>query len=203
MSPAAWKITRTLQENRAVFDEVYFLPRVLVDVAGRNLANLFWDGSIPRRSASPMGISALTAYRGDLVLAEAAERPQIPMVLSSSFLTQFEDVIEAAPPLDIGTIMHAYLLQTEQQRCFCLMLVSSSCERQAFECERTGSIKTWVAAPRGHFISVRFPCRKPSMSTFWRGTAVPFSSWASLIRHNENTARQLTRAFQRHRIGKI
>jgi hypothetical protein len=36
-----------------------------------------------------------------------------PMVLSSSFLTQLGVVIEAIPPLDIGTIMHAYLLQTE------------------------------------------------------------------------------------------
>ena len=43
-----------------------------------------------------MGISALTAYRGDLVLARAAARANIPMVLSGSSLIPLEEVAAQA-----------------------------------------------------------------------------------------------------------
>jgi L-lactate dehydrogenase (cytochrome) len=43
-----------------------------------------------------MGISAMTAYRGDLVLARAAARANIPMVLSGSSLIALEDVAKEA-----------------------------------------------------------------------------------------------------------
>ena len=46
---------------------------------------------------APMGIAALSAYRGDLVLAQAAAAANIPMVLSGSSLIRLEDVRAAAP----------------------------------------------------------------------------------------------------------
>jgi L-lactate dehydrogenase (cytochrome) len=44
-----------------------------------------------------MGISALMAYRGDLVLATAAAETGIPMVMSGSSLIRLEEVAKAAP----------------------------------------------------------------------------------------------------------
>ena len=52
-----------------------------------------------------MGISALVAYRGDLVLAGAAARANIPMVMSGSSLIPLEEVAQAAP----GAWFQAYL----------------------------------------------------------------------------------------------
>jgi L-lactate dehydrogenase (cytochrome) len=63
-----------------------------------------------RQYASPFGIahmriSALSAYRGDLVLARAAAAHGVPMVMSGSSLIPLEDVIAAAP----DTWFQAYL----------------------------------------------------------------------------------------------
>ncbi len=44
-----------------------------------------------------MGIAAMTAYRGDLVLARCAAAANIPMVLSGSSLIRLEDVAAEAP----------------------------------------------------------------------------------------------------------
>lgn len=44
-----------------------------------------------------MGISALMAYRGDPVLAEAAENAGIPIIMSGSALIRLEDVAAASP----------------------------------------------------------------------------------------------------------
>ncbi|MBB4000731.1 L-lactate dehydrogenase (cytochrome) [Aureimonas pseudogalii] len=44
-----------------------------------------------------MGISALMAYRGDIVLARAAEAAGIPMIMSGSSLIPLEEIAAAAP----------------------------------------------------------------------------------------------------------
>jgi len=44
-----------------------------------------------------MGLSALSAYRGDIVQAQAACAAGIPMILSGTSLIRLEDVIAAAP----------------------------------------------------------------------------------------------------------
>ena len=45
----------------------------------------------------PLGGAAFVAYRGDLVLAEAARRMGVPMILSASALISLEDVIARNP----------------------------------------------------------------------------------------------------------
>jgi L-lactate dehydrogenase (cytochrome) len=86
------------RDNRQAFDEIRFVPRVLNNVAGRSQkTSLFgreWNAPF---GIAPMGVSALTAYRGDLVLAESADRAGIPMIMSGSSLTRLEDVARAAP----------------------------------------------------------------------------------------------------------
>jgi L-lactate dehydrogenase (cytochrome) len=44
-----------------------------------------------------MGISALSAYRGDLVLARAAREANIPMIMSGSSLIRLEEVVKENP----------------------------------------------------------------------------------------------------------
>ncbi|WP_322098956.1 alpha-hydroxy acid oxidase [Fodinicurvata fenggangensis] len=93
-------------DNRAVFKEYGFVPRVLTDVSKRSqAATLFGKTYAAPFGIAPMGISALMAYRGDLVLARAAAEASIPMIMSGSSLTRLEEVAEAAPE----TWFQAYL----------------------------------------------------------------------------------------------
>jgi L-lactate dehydrogenase (cytochrome) len=96
----------SLHDNRAVFSELGFVPRILTDVSKRSQATtLFGHSYAAPFGVAPMGISALVAYRGDLVLARAAAQANIPMVMSGSSLIRLEDVAKAAP----GSWFQAYL----------------------------------------------------------------------------------------------
>ena len=44
-----------------------------------------------------MGLSALSAYRGDIVLASAAARANVPMIMSGSSLIRLEEVVKVNP----------------------------------------------------------------------------------------------------------
>ncbi|MBK7472580.1 MAG: alpha-hydroxy-acid oxidizing protein, partial [Betaproteobacteria bacterium] len=83
----------TLHDNRRAFDEFGFVPRVLIDVSKRSQqTSLFGRTYAAPFGIAPIGISALYAYRGDIVLAKAAKAANIPMILSSSSLIRMEDV---------------------------------------------------------------------------------------------------------------
>jgi L-lactate dehydrogenase (cytochrome) len=83
----------SLKDNRAAFAELGFLPRMLVDVSKRSQqTTLFGSTYATPFGISPLGISALYAYRGDIVLAAAAAAANIPMIMSSSSLIRLEDV---------------------------------------------------------------------------------------------------------------
>jgi L-lactate dehydrogenase (cytochrome) len=84
----------SMRDNRAVFREYAFVPRVLVGVAQRSQATALLGHTYASPfGIAPMGIAAMTAYRGDLVLARAAAQANIPMVLSGSSLIPLEDVV--------------------------------------------------------------------------------------------------------------
>ncbi|GGB04550.1 alpha-hydroxy-acid oxidizing enzyme [Brucella endophytica] len=87
----------SLLSNRAAFQDYGFLPRVLTDVSARTTETiLFGKRYAAPFGIAPMGISALMAYRGDLVLAKAAAASGIPMVMSGSSLIPLEDVAALA-----------------------------------------------------------------------------------------------------------
>ncbi len=89
---AAWR------DNRSAFDEWGFVARTLVDVSKRSTAaTLFGQAYAQPFGIAPMGIAALSAYRGDLVLARAAARANIPMVMSGSSLIRLEEVARENP----------------------------------------------------------------------------------------------------------
>ena len=83
----------SLDDNRVAFSEWGFLPRMLVDVSKRSQqTTLFGRAYATPFGIAPIGISALYAYRGDLVLAAAADAANIAMVMSASSLIRMEDV---------------------------------------------------------------------------------------------------------------
>lgn len=88
----------SLRDNRSAFEGFGFVPRVLVDVSQRSPSTeLFGHTYSAPFGVAPMGISALSAYRGDLVLARAAGQANIPMVVSGSSLIRLEEVANENP----------------------------------------------------------------------------------------------------------
>ena len=101
-----------LDDNRQAFSELALVPRVLRNVAGRDQSvTLFGQRYASPFGIAPMGIAALSAYRGDIVLACAAAAAGIPAVQSGSSLIRLEDVMAAAP----GTWFQAYLPGTPER----------------------------------------------------------------------------------------
>nr|WP_163501523.1 alpha-hydroxy acid oxidase [Halomonas socia] len=84
---------KTYQANRSAFDDYRFVPRTFVNVASISLeTTLFGETHQAPFGIAPMGISAISAYRGDLVLAQAAKHAGIPMILSGASLIPMEEV---------------------------------------------------------------------------------------------------------------
>lgn len=82
-----------LRAARQAYADYALLPRMMVDTAARSArTDLFGKTYSAPFGIAPLGGSAVTAYRGDLVLAEAAGRADIPMILSASSLIRLEDV---------------------------------------------------------------------------------------------------------------
>ena len=89
---------QTLRANARAFERYEFVTRVLVNTAKRSTATtLFGREWAAPFGIAPMGICALSAYRGDLVLAQAAARENVPMVMSGSSLIRLEEIVQANP----------------------------------------------------------------------------------------------------------
>ena len=82
-----------LHGTREAYASYKLVPRMLRDVSERDQGVTL----LGRRYDTPFGIpplggAAFVAYRGDLVLAEAAQRQSLPMIVSGSALISLEDV---------------------------------------------------------------------------------------------------------------
>lgn len=88
----------SLRANAAAFDRYEFVPRMLVGTSARSTATtLFGKRWSAPFGMAPMGLCALSAYRGDLVLTQAAARENVPMIMSGSSLIRLEEVVQANP----------------------------------------------------------------------------------------------------------
>jgi L-lactate dehydrogenase (cytochrome) len=88
----------SLHMNADAFRSISLVPRVLRNTSARSTrTTLFGQEWNAPFGIAPMGISALMAYRGDLVLAEAARDAGIPMIMSGSSLIRLEEIVETAP----------------------------------------------------------------------------------------------------------
>ncbi|MPZ47535.1 MAG: alpha-hydroxy-acid oxidizing protein [Betaproteobacteria bacterium] len=86
----------SLRANRAAFDEIAFVPKMLVDTSMRALTTtLFGQTYAAPFGLAPMGGSSLAAYQGDIVLARSAAEANIPMITSGASLTALEKVKQA------------------------------------------------------------------------------------------------------------
>jgi L-lactate dehydrogenase (cytochrome) len=89
---------QSLHANARSFERHEFVTRVLVDMSRRTTATTLLG---TRYSApfgiAPMGICALSAYRGDLVLTQAAAAENVPMIMSGSSLIRLEEIAAANP----------------------------------------------------------------------------------------------------------
>ncbi len=94
----AAETNQSFRANRASFQAWEMVPRVLVDITPRDMGvELFGRRWATPFGVAPMGLAALSAYRGDLVIARAARRGNIPFVLSGSSLIRLEEVIAVNP----------------------------------------------------------------------------------------------------------
>lgn len=95
-----------LLDNAAAFRELKFIPRTMIDVRPRSLAtDLFGVAYAAPFGIAPMGLAALMAYRGDIVLARAARTAGIPFAMSATSLIRLEDVAPHNP----GAWFQAYI----------------------------------------------------------------------------------------------
>lgn len=103
---------RSIAMNRAAFDRHALLSRVLIDISAASTeVELFGQSFAAPIGVAPMGLAALSAYRGDLALARAAKARNVPMIMSGSSLIRLEEVISEIP----DTWFQAYLPGDQSQ----------------------------------------------------------------------------------------
>src|SRR6185295_13324885 len=74
-----------------------FVPRFLTDVSHRSLeTTLFGRRFAVPFGAAPMGICAMTGYRGDIAIARGAAAENALMIFSGSSLIRLEEVYDSA-----------------------------------------------------------------------------------------------------------
>jgi L-lactate dehydrogenase (cytochrome) len=162
-------------DNRAVFDEYAFVTRVLRDVSQRSQAvELFGERYASPFGIAPMGITALSTYRGDLVLARAAAEAGIPAIMSATSLIPMEEVSRACP----GTWFQAYL-PGDQVRIDALI---DRVARAGFK-TLVITVDIPISANRENNVRTGFstPLR-PSLRLAWDGMVRPGWVWNTFLR---------------------
>lgn len=156
----------SIMANRAVFRNYAFKPDVLVDVSSIDTSvTLFGTRYATPVGVAPMGIAAMTSYRGDVSLAVAAKKAGAMCIMSGSSLIRLEEVMDAAP----GTWFQAYLPGRQEQIDALIQRVwHAGVETLVL------TVDTPVAANRENNIRAGFstPLR-PSVALAWEGVTHP------------------------------
>jgi (S)-mandelate dehydrogenase len=88
---------RSLFHNREVFDRLVFRPRRLLDISKRDISTVLfgrkYDAPI---IIAPTGLNGAFWPDGDISLARAAEKANVPFALSTASTTSIEDVAQNA-----------------------------------------------------------------------------------------------------------
>lgn len=157
---------QSVQANRDAFARYAFRPEVLVDVSVVDTSlSLFGRRYASPVGIAPMGLAAMTSYRGDIVMALAAKAANAPCIMSGSSLIRLEEVMAAAP----GTWFQAYLPGQQQQ-------IDALLDRVAAAGVETlvVTVDMPVAANRENNVRAGFstPLR-PSVALAWQGVTHP------------------------------
>jgi L-lactate dehydrogenase (cytochrome) len=158
--------SQSLEANRSVFRKFELSTRILIDISKRSQEfSLFGHRYASPFGIAPMGIAALTAYRGDIVLAEAAQRANIPVIMSGWSLIPLEQVAKAAPL----TWFQAYLSRKQEQMDALIDRVEAAGFRTLVI-----TVDTPSPANRENNVRVGFssPLR-PSLRLAWQGVTHP------------------------------
>ena len=163
---AAAETNASLADNRRAFRELAFIPRVLIDISkGTQQTSLFEQVYAAPFGIAPLGISALYAYRGDLVLAKAAAAAGIPMIMSGSSLIRLEDVARECK----GTWFQAYLPGDVRE-------ITALIERVAVAAFGTlvVTVDSQVAPNRENYLRAGFSAPlRPTLRLAWDGVTRP------------------------------
>ena len=102
----------TLRRNRAVFDDLQFVPRTLVDVTRRSMAiELFGRANASPLIIAPTGFNGMLTRGADIQLATAAAKAGIPSALSTVSNAMLEDVAAASLAHGGRPWFQAYMLK--------------------------------------------------------------------------------------------
>ena len=152
--------------NRQAYDDYGFRPKVLVDVSRRSTrCTVLGREYAAPVGVAPMGIAALTSYRGDVMLARAAAEAGVPCIMSGSSLIRLETVMDAAP----GTWFQAYLPGDGAQIATLIERVAAAGVNALVL-----TVDTPVAANRENNVRAGFstPLR-PGLGLAWQGVTHP------------------------------
>jgi L-lactate dehydrogenase (cytochrome) len=166
---------RARDSNREAFHDWAFVPRVLVGVKHRKTdATLFGHTYSAPFGVAPIGIAALYAFRGDLVLARAAREANLPMLMSGSSLIRLEDVLAESP----GAWFQAYLPGDPKQ----MMALLERVKRAGFE-TLVITVDVPTSANRENNMRAGFstPLR-PTLRLAWEGITHPRWLFGSFLR---------------------
>jgi (S)-mandelate dehydrogenase len=87
----------TLRGNRAALERLQFLPETLIDCSARHLrTNILGRAAAAPLIIAPTGLNGLLHPDGDVLLARAAAKADIPYTLSTVSTTRLEDVAQRA-----------------------------------------------------------------------------------------------------------
>jgi (S)-mandelate dehydrogenase len=82
-----------LRDNISIYDRIGFLPRVLSDVSSRTTAATLFNKPVGSPIIiAPTGSAGLLWYEGELALAKAAARHNIPFTLATGSMTAMEKI---------------------------------------------------------------------------------------------------------------
>lgn len=156
----------SLQANRDAFKTYAFRTRVMVDVSRRSQqTTLFGTTYDSPFGIAPVGISALSAYRGDLALARGAAAERIPAIMSGSSLIPMEEVAAAAP----DTWFQAYLPGDESRIAGLIDRIAAAGFRTLVV---TADIPVWANRENNIRAGFSMPLR-PSLRLAWDGVTHP------------------------------
>jgi L-lactate dehydrogenase (cytochrome) len=163
------------QDNRTAFARWKLVPRALVDITKRTQSTeVFGQTYSSPFGIAPMGSSALFAYRGDLVLAQAARQAGIPMILSGASLIRLEEIADANPDCWFQAYLpgaHAVIEQMLDR------LAAAGINTLAL------TVDTPVGANRENNIRAGFRLPlKPSLRLAWQGAVRPRWLWGTFLR---------------------
>lgn len=174
------ELNRSLAANRAAFGRYAWVTRVLRNTAQRSLrTTLFGRSWAAPFGVAPMGLSALSAYRGDIAQARAAGAAQIPMILSGTSLIRMEEVIQSNP----DAWFQAYV-PGENER---ILRLLDRVEQAGFK-TLVATVDTPVSGNRENNVRAGFstPLR-PSLGLAWQGVTHPRwllgTALKTLLRH--------------------